>query len=210
MPVELLPPYGRGGSGPGDGEPLVSGPRFCRTRAMGRWHLPRSGVLLPETSYRPEARACYSLWCGPHVYGDTMLGRDVPPVDGLPVCGTCQGRGSGAGQHEQPYDDRELVFSPRWMQPPSTCPGHGADGAYEEINWRIGRCLVCGEFVPLRAGGPSYAGWYGMVKHEPGPGLVEPCPFHAWQYVRAGTDGSPVCRPCGRPLARKEDVRRGI
>lgn len=42
---------------------------------------------------------------------------------------------------------------------------------------------VCGDVVKMGAhGGPYSTRWDARV-HEPGPGLIDGCPFHAWREL---------------------------
>jgi hypothetical protein len=54
------------------------------------------------------------------------------------------------------------------------------------------------ELVGLRANGSAYTGGYGPVRHQPGPGLFAPCPWHAWNYPHRHSDGV-RCRCGWRP-----------
>jgi hypothetical protein len=53
---------------------------------------------------------------------------------------------------------------------------------------RVGRCLVCGTYEPIRAMGGPYNGRAALVQHPPGPDLVPPCPFHRWKHLVAVGD----------------------
>ena len=228
MSVRLSPPRNRGGGlGPSGyrPEPLTHGPRYIRTRGMGRWHRVRSGVRYPA---QPEvqwgeglgyampprpARDAWQAWCGQSVSGTTMQGkpyaltRDRPPVDGLPVCGTCEGRAVGAG-YSSPVvtvaDGTELLFEPAGLQPPRKCPGSGKRGEnlWAKVNNRVGRCLACGELMPIRYGGGPYDPWAGLVSHEPAPGLFQPCPFHGWDNPVRRSDDTVTCYCSTPPDAR--------
>ncbi|MGC9540221.1 hypothetical protein [Streptomyces sp. UG1] len=191
MSVGLLPPVTTS-CGRIDAEPLTEGPRFVRTRAMTRWHRPRSGRRYVRTG-----RTVYDLWCGGGYVDDTAFQRDEP-LAGEPVCGTCDGRAVGAGQEPDGPSDRELLFSPRWIDPPKNCPGSRSTLFAEMAGGRVGRCLVCGDHQPLRAMGGPYDPRYGIVQHPTGAALVAPCPFHRWRYLTV-VDGCVACG-CGRPL----------
>jgi hypothetical protein len=195
--VALLPPVT---SVPGqfltDMEPLDEGPRFVRTRGMSRWHRPRSGVRFTDRD-----RTVYGCWCGYGVGGSeragAFLAAEEPPA-GEPVCGTCEGRAAGAGQDDSPTG-RLLVFTPRWIAPPATCPA-SRSSLFEELpGGRVGRCLACGDMQPLRAMGGPYNPRYAIVQHPTGQALVEPCPFHRWRQLTAR--GGHVLCDCGRELA---------
>jgi hypothetical protein len=169
-----------------------------RTTGMSRWHRPRCGVWSAGYSR-------YTVWCGQLVGGlaraGAFLGVDDIP-DGLPVCGTCDGRAVGAGQETEGPADRDLLFSPRWLTPPRHCPGSRSYTLYTPMSGRVGRCLACGDLQPLRAMGGPYNGGYGIVQHPPGPALVGPCPFHGWRFPTAD-HGRVVC-VCGRALTTPE------
>lgn len=187
-PVALLPPR-TSGAGTWRGEvPLTSGPRYARSRLMSRWHRVRHAVRYPDETIH------YAFWCGPG--GRDLLTVDQGP-DGEPVCGTCEGRALGAGQDETPAGLPLLRFDPRWMTPPARCPGSGNDRLFVDLSPSVGRCVACQELVALRAHGGPYRGGYGPTSHQPGPGLIDPCPWHAWNYVvRRGDEA--VCG-CGWP-----------
>lgn len=191
MPVALLPPIsGYGWDWNGVDQPVYEAARYVRGPRNGRWHRPRYGIARPD-------RTTLSFWCGAgYIRLDVALMADsVPEAD--PVCGTCEGRALGAGQDDTPAGMPRLAFEPRWLVPPATCPGSGPKaGLFEDLNGRVGRCLACQELTPLRAAhGWNYDG-YGPTNHRPGPGLVPPCPFHAWNRIGLRADGSVGCR-CG-------------
>jgi hypothetical protein len=195
--VTLLPPVS---SAPGhflaDMEPLGEGPRFVRTRGMSRWHRPRSGVRITGRD-----RTVYGCWCGYSVGGSERAGAflavEEPPA-GEPVCGTCEGRAAGAGQDDSPTG-RLLLFTPRHIDPPTTCPA-SRSSMYEELpGGRVGRCLACGDMQPLRAMGGPYNPRYAIVQHPTGQALVPACPFHRWRQLTA-RDGHVLCG-CGREIA---------
>lgn len=217
MPVTLEPPLTRGGvdtyrSYHRDEIPLPVGPRYVRSRNSRMWHRPRSGVhfgeLIADDGRRmlPEYDS-WHMWCGQMRHShdrrnnvQILVHDDSLPTDGLPVCGTCEGRATGAGHDSLviTHPTTPLLFSPDRLAPPPVCPGSGRRG---ESFWvragdRVGRCLVCDELVPNRAGGGPWQGWYGLTSHEPGPGLVPGCPFHAWRELTI-TGGEARCR-CGR------------
>lgn len=195
MPVDLLPPL-RGGSLGWNVQrerdvPLTKGPRFARTRGMGRWHRLRSGYVLGGRDTE-----VWSFWCGQASWSDRAAGVDVIP-DGLPVCGTCEGRAEGADESVT-----SLLFEPDRLTPPRVCPGSGDTGyhldtrLWVEVAGRVGRCLVCQQLTPTRFGGGPYNPWEGLQQHAPGAGLVAGCPFHAWkELVR---DGDRVICRCDR------------
>ncbi|MET7713728.1 hypothetical protein [Streptomyces sp. NPDC005407] len=193
MTVSLLPPLTYS-IGVIDGEPLTEGPSFIRTRSMSRWHRPRNGVRYDN------GRTVYGAWCGYGIGGSERAGgflsTDTLPA-GDPVCATCDGRAVGAGQDTGPAG-RQLLHTPRTLKPPTNCSG-SRTALYTELGGgTVGSCLVCTDAHPLRAMGGPYNSRYAIVQHPPGPGLVTPCPFHAWRQP-ALKDGRLVCT-CGRPL----------
>lgn len=192
--VPLLPPIT---SCPGEhlqgAEALLEGPRFVRTRAMTRWHRVRSGVRYGD------GRLVYQLWCVGSVQGDSFLSCDELP-DGDTVCGLCDGKAVGAGQDTGPAG-RQLVFNPRHIDPPKNCPGSRSSVLFVELpGGRAGRCLACSDVHPIRAMGGPYDPRTAITQHPPGPGLVQPCPFHRWRQLVA-RDGQILCS-CGRETPR--------
>ncbi|MFB7043454.1 hypothetical protein [Streptomyces sp. NPDC056294] len=197
MAVALVPPitYGIGHI---DAEPLTVGPRYVRTGGMSRWHRPRAGIRWPD------GRVVYTVWCGQQVGGlraaRPMVTAEAVP-DGLPVCGTCEGRAVGAGQDEQPTDRPPLLFGPRGLVPPRHCPGSRMDLYAPLPGGTTGRCLACQDTHPIRAMGGPYASRTGIVQHPPGAALFEPCPYHRWRHPRrAAPGGDLLACMCGRPL----------
>jgi len=200
MSVALLPPVTSSG-GEWRGEmPLTRARRYLRGPGNSRWHRVRSGRQWPD------GRVSLDYWCGPFATDgpgvDKMLYRDAVPSDD-PVCGTCVGRALGAGQDEAPTDLPNLVFSPRWQEPPRYCPGSRSRTLWTPVSGHnVGRCLACDDLVAIRAIGRGYNAWGGgPVIHVPGANLVDPCPFHAWRRIVA-RDGRPVCG-CGWPYHRE-------
>ncbi|MFF0790405.1 hypothetical protein [Streptomyces spiralis] len=199
MTVVLLPPVTSAPAECHDGaEALTEGPRFVRTRGMSRWHRPRSGVRYSD------GHTAYDLWCGYGVGGSHRAGAFLTadePAPGESVCGTCEGRAAGAGQEQASPTGRQLLFSPRHIDPPKNCPGSRSSELFEELpGGRAGRCLACRDVHPLRAMGGPYNSRYAITQHPPGPGLVGPCPFHRWRQLIA-RDGRAVCA-CGREVAQ--------
>lgn len=197
MPVALLPPLTS--SGPSSRRPgmtpLVEAERYARTRAMSRWHRVRSGVE-SENGDRT-----LNLWCGTIIWtrseknGPPLLTDDIHPDD--PVCAVCAGKALGAGQDELPAGMPRLRFDPRWLTPPSVCPGSGDSGLWVEVpnSRNVVRCLACGDLVSGRASGGAYNPRWGAVRHAPGVSLVEPCAFHAWNHLVR--NGERVLCACG-------------
>ncbi|MFD9047639.1 hypothetical protein [Streptomyces zaomyceticus] len=193
MTVLLLPPV-TGSTVDLDVEPLAVGPRFVRTRAMSRWHRPRTGVQFPED------RISYTVWCGQIVGSHRpggLLTAEEPPA-GHVVCATCEGRAIGAGQEQQTPGGRPLAFSPQGLTPPRHCPGS------RTVLYRLlpggttGHCLACSDTHPVRVMGGPYNPRTAIVQHPPGPGLVGPCPFHRWRQLQLIFNG--VQCTCGRPM----------
>lgn len=200
MSVVLEPPLTRSGAWAygkphNYGQPLATGPRYVRTRNMSRWHRSRSGT-------RRDDHVTYYLWCGAgYVSGEFLAVEQIS--DGLPACGTCEGRACGAGQDEWPGDG-ELLFSPRRLIPPKYCPGSRRERFAVEIGRSVGQCLACGTVAPMRCMGSVYSGKYAITQHEPGPGLVPGCPFHAWNEL-AIHDGTAKCL-CQIPRGDQPEV----
>jgi hypothetical protein len=198
MTVALLPPVSSGGGDWRGQLPINAARRYVRGPRNSRWHRPRSGSMYPA------GYVCLDLWCGQGMRDspelDQLLYVDELPPD-QPACGTCVGRALGAGQDDVPADLPPLRFDPRWITPPSNCPGSRSRTMWEPLpnaHWNVGRCLVCGDVVSVRAVGRGYDAWgAGPVYHAPGAGLVGPCPFHAWNRLVA-KDGQVVCG-CGWP-----------
>lgn len=197
MPVALLPPVsGSGGEWSGQ-MPLTAARRYARGRLNSRWHRIRSGMQWPT------GRISLSYWCG-------VQGSDSPSADGLwtaddlpageSACGTCVGRALGAHQDEAPVGLPPLRFDPRWQVPPKFCPGSRDRDMWTSLGRSnsAGICLACGDAVAIRVVGRGYDAWgAGPIFHAPGEGLVEPCPFHAWQRLRLR--GDRVACGCGWP-----------
>lgn len=191
--IELEPPYREHGR---DGDvALKRALMFGRTATMTRWHIPRSGVL------RGNAFRTFTVWCsaiGMHPdrpRNPTLMVDEI--TDGVPVCGTCVGRARGAG-HEIPVIEvqhvSDIVYEPRHIRIPRSCPG-AARTDFIHVNVFVGRCPACKEYMPIRGGNRGYD-WTPpkLRQHEPGPGLVDPCPFHMWDRITP--EG--VCS-CGAP-----------
>lgn len=200
MTVTYQPPLTGGPAHPGEAllrEPINEGPAYLRGPRMGRWHRIRSAALwLHEWS--GELVEHYYLWCGQHASshpgksGVPIFTDDLP--DGQPSCGTCEGRAIGADP-----DRPEWLFQPATTQVPPRCPGSSTLlVAEDQTTWRYATCLVCRDVVRMRASGGPYASRWGAQTHPPGPGLVDPCPFHAWRelvLVKNSTgDTAAACR----------------
>ncbi|MCK2024603.1 hypothetical protein KZC52_16870 [Microbacterium sp. kSW2-24] len=181
---------------------LTEAPMFGRTKKMSRWHVPRTGTVYAN------GRISYGVWCSASylTVGDALL-TDVPD-DSVPVCGTCVGRAQGAG-HALPVVEvthaAGIVFEPRFVRRPRTCPG-AKRSSWHAVNHRVGRCIVCGEYMPIRAKGGPYDGFTALVAHAPGAGLVDPCPLHAWDRITA--DGICSCGHPPVPLATTSEANR--
>ncbi|GGN39806.1 hypothetical protein FHR83_006636 [Actinoplanes campanulatus] len=201
MPVALLPPITSSGpqswGTPEKKTPITSAERYARCRGMSRWHRIRSGYQVED-----GART-FNLWCGTFVSdrnakaGPPLLADDIGNDD---VCAICVGKALGAGQDELPAGMPRLRFDPRWSTPPAVCPGSGDSGLWVPVpnSRNVVRCLACGLVLSGRASGGAYNPRWGAVRHAPGEGLVEPCPFHAWNHLRRG-DGEQVSCGCGWP-----------
>ena len=165
---------------------LRTGPRWLRGRT--RWHRVRSGVR-----YADRDHATFHLWCGQMLFEHRVpAAADLPPEDGVPFCGTCEGRAVGAGHPSPlPIPDGALVFSPERLIPPRWCPGGGTGSARhlaEKVAQRVMRCGACGELVPMK--NATWREWRESPRqHEPGAGLVPGCPLHAWRHLVRTTEG---------------------
>jgi hypothetical protein len=180
-PVVYEPPLTR--SGPWGRQPKVlrTGPRWVR--GASRWHRVRSGCGYPT-------HVSLHMWCGqamnPHDRGTS----DVVPADGLPLCGTCEGRAAGAG-HTSPLGlpPEGLLFRPSRLTPPRWCPGSRHHTIHERVGVRVIRCGACGETVREKNASPWYDTYGVPQQHEPGPGLVPGCELHAWRHLMLTTEG---------------------
>lgn len=170
-------------------EAVTEGPAYVRSRAATRWHMVRSAIDRYD-SFRDEIRRTWYHWCGTFSHGSRAITADEAPA-GEPTCGTCYGRALGVNP-----DRPDLLYTPRTLDPPKRCPGSQTMWVNEKAhNW--GLCLVCGDAVKLRGFGTAYGWCYGVQIHSPGPGLIEPCEFHAWKSLTlARRDGHPTvaCR----------------
>lgn len=225
MPVAYEPPITRGGVQPGwKLRALRQGPALARSRGSTRWHRIRSATYYPERPPHPDALrygwptttrpafTAFAYWCGQHQStGRTshrpaagVMLRDALPDDGMPLCGTCEGRAIGAGHPPVAVavlDGRALLFTPTRLTPPRVCPGrpwveYDARTPGARYPRHRARCLLCGETDLRIAGGSRGYGWTALHPgtHEPGPGLVEPCSFHAWGEMVAAVDEDGVQR----------------
>ena len=165
---------------------LWTGPRWLR--GATRWHRVRSGVQYPHFQH-----ATFHAWCGQTITDENRPAAVDLPVDGAPLCGTCEGRAAGAG-HPSPLGGAvALRFDPERLTPPRWCPGGGPYGAARHLGQMVGhrvvRCGACGELLPEI----NAYGWnprYGQPRrHEPGPGLVPGCPLHAWRHLIQTSEG---------------------
>lgn len=216
----LEPPYTRscGFHGIADQEPVLLGPLLARSRTSSRWHRPRSGVMYTKQNNRIS----YQYWCGTTLTGGArggrpggILGIDSMPDDGLPICGPCEGKAMGAGYAgvAAVIETGSLIFEPESQtrfRRPSTCPGYGLASMVrptEIAGHKICICGACGLVVPIktkgRGRGYSYDAWDAPAPHPPGPDLIDPCVFHAWDQL-VFTDQGAECR-CAA-LRRKADV----
>jgi hypothetical protein len=102
---------------------------------------------------------------------------DEPPTPD-PLCGTCEGRYIGA------RTDERWLFQPERLMPPKRCPGSQTLFVREDQGrYNRATCLVCGEVVKMGARGGPYSSHWDARVHEPGPGLIDGCPFHAWREL---------------------------
>lgn len=198
-PVALLPPVTSGTHRPPGAVPLTSGPRYVRTRGMSRWHRSRSG-------WRDDQSTSIALWCGTFVRLNGEAGKSGLGIgcDDLPAgdqaCGVCVGKALGAKQDPTPAGMPPLRFDPRYLTPPRLCPGSRSRTLWVGLgagHHTVGRCLACRQIVAVRAMGRGYSTYgAGPVKHSPGPDLVGPCPWHAWNNIAVRGDGTVGCS-CG-------------
>jgi len=190
--VVLEPPLNHSGpwrpAGHARPEPLLTAPRYMRTKGMSRWHRPRSGIRHVQQGYES-----WTFWCGQRANSrrNPLGAAELPPGD--PVCGTCEGRAVGAGQDEWP-GGKVLLFEPHRLITPKTCPGSRDERMFEWVSHRgsVGRCLACGEHVAVRSMGGPFNGKVALTTHEPGGALVGGCPFHAWRELTV-IDGHAAC-----------------
>lgn len=175
--------------------PLRFGPRYVRGET--RWHHPRSGRLYGD-------RPCMTLWCG-----QTVTDLRVRPIastedelDGVDVCGTCDGRARGAGQLPQRDGEPPLVFSPQLSKPPKVCPSRkdAKLWAYlaENRDRRVALCRACGAVEAVRAAGGPYNSHAVIAAHAPYE-LVPPCPTHGWHRLVPSPDGQTAVCACAPP-----------
>ena len=204
MPVALIPPNETGYFGYRQSDVVMEGPVFARTRNATRWHRIRSGMrhhaLIHEGRELLPDRIAWHYWCSSGSASSTDgLTLDELPDDGVPVCGTCEGRATGAGFPSGTIAvsmAHGLVFSPRSVKVPKVCPGSGKHGEslFERFPGdRVGRCLVCNTVVAIRCGGGAYNPWMGPQSHEPGPELIPRCPLHQWRSLTV-VAGVAMCR----------------
>jgi hypothetical protein len=204
MPVALLPPITQSLHTPTT-DPITEGPRYLRSPGMSRWHRPRSAYQphpagATAASGRRMDHVAWLLWCGQTAYdGATPVLRAEQVPDGEPVCGTCEGRALGAGQDNLPVGLPRLRFDPRWITPPTLCPGSGRADIAEQVpsaRGSIARCLACGQLEAMRGRGSAYYPSYGLTRHPPGDGLLPPCWWHAWHHITLVAPGRAGCA-CG-------------
>lgn len=191
-PVRYEPPLTRSSAWMPDGwrSPTVlwTGPRWVR--GASRWHRVRSGIQ----HNGPLHHVSLHMWCGQSLSAGDRATADGLPVDGMPLCGTCEGRAAGAG-HTTPLDlpeDTALLFRPARLTPPRWCPGGAPYGPArslaEAAGQRVVRCGACGDLVREK-----HYRWndYGLqaAQHPPGTGLVPGCPQHAWRHLVRTVEG---------------------
>lgn len=204
MTVTYEPPLSRSGAQVGESllrEVIWEGPAYARGPRSTRWHRIRSGQRRLHEDWRTGVvtiRDSYSTWCGRGMFQrDTdrslILFADGPAA-GEPSCGTCEGRAIGAAR-----DRPEWLYSPMRLDRPLRCPGsHTMLVVEDQGRWNRATCLVCGDVVKMGAHGGPYATRWDARVHEPGAGLVEGCPWHAWRELTVATDDDgnqvAVCR----------------
>lgn len=177
--------------------PLRMGPLLVRTRNMSRWHRVRAAAVFRRDEAigsLPAQYTVWALWCGQSAFSMHSMPCDRLPTDGVPICGTCEGRAMGAGRDgvvatvTAPAD---LLFTPtKVLTIPKVCPAT----VYREITWNRCECLLCGAFVKLRAGGGPYRSTWKPQRHGP-QNMIPGCPLHAWSGMRLHPDGTVSC-PC--------------
>jgi len=196
--------------------PVVRSLPFVVSGRGTRMHRPRSATIshYAWADYQPTLHV--RLWCGQSLscgrYRKNVLFA-ATPLDGWPVCGTCEGRAIGVGlptteqiiTGELP-DRWELLFSPRdAFAIPRRCPGSGHVWSSvfmdDPDNPRRGLCPWCGASVKVRG---HFAGGANICAHPPGPDL-EPCPRHGYDHLgiphharRPDSLAAVVCLPCNR------------
>ena len=111
--VELIIRRERGEYSPRSGiVHLRSSLPFVWTRMATRVHRVRSATMhLWDGEYSHTAFTC---WCGQTALTKNGAQLSDDPPSTLPVCGTCEGRATGAGQlASRKIAGRMVVFSPR-------------------------------------------------------------------------------------------------
>lgn len=196
MTVTYEPPLTRSSAQVGEAllqEPITEGPAYVRGPRSSRWHRVRSGTRrLREDWQTGEVTIdeSFHLWCGPVLFaraagrwaGGLLFVDDCPRDE--PACGTCEGRAIGADR-----DRPEWLFSPTSLATPAKCPGSRSMLVREDQSrWNRATCLVCGDVVAMRASGGPYNPHWGSATHEPGPGLIPGCPWHAWRELTTALD----------------------
>jgi len=211
-----------------DAWPLYSGPAkrtirvtkmapFVATKAMTRSHRPRHARIYvyenPKVRDRwHQTRLSVDLWCGQIARNPTL---HSVPMDGLPLCGTCEGRAVGAGYpttEELINGDADLtryplLFSPRQdFAPPGRCPNLDCDDVPGTGSYC---CVVCGH-LGRWAQGNGYCTANHMAHHKPADGMCPPCPNHAWNELKWHPRSRWLACKCGRLLAHVErpEIRR--
>jgi hypothetical protein len=186
----LEPPYPRSLAGAldhlGRWVPVERFAPLVRTKAMGRWHRPRSGERRVDPDGALQA-VSLQLWCGQCVRMPALTADEVP--DGEKLCGTCEGRAVGAGypaiagEPAMPLLHQPVSSRP----PPPICPAvrRRLVPTPPPGKWPATvACPACGELVRIRAyGSGSSGGGVTLQRHPPGAGLMAPCPFHRWDQL---------------------------
>lgn len=175
MSVDLLPAYKYGISTTVEPVPLDTAPDYVKSREATRWHRPRHGYRYADD------RVVYGYWCGSSA--STGIGAGELP-DGDDLCGTCEGRYVA-------QRDGELIFTPRSSLPPRICPASGRQDAEWIGTTRSFPCPACREDVTAPSVSHYFAGRH-IIRHNPGPGLVDPCRVHGWFHLRMA-NGAIAC-----------------
>lgn len=196
MTVTYEPPLSRSGAQVGESllcEVIWEGPAYARGPRSTRWHRIRSGQRRLDQHWKTGAvsiRESYTLWCGQSMFARNNDNSPILFADtsgaGEPSCGTCEGRAIGADRGRP-----EWLYTPMRLEPPARCPGsHTMLVREDQGRYNRATCLVCGDVVKMGAHGGPYASRWDARVHEPGAGLIEGCPWHAWRELALATNGA--------------------